>query len=148
MANRWIFLLFLLIAAGQDMKRKSVEIRVYIVFWVWAWIALGYRQIAVGEHVDWGMMLSGMCPGLGLIGCGLLWRNAIGIGDGCFFLVSGLLLGFWENLELLCYGLLLCGVYCLGYLAWNQIRHHRNVRNYTVPFLPFLVPVGIWIVCR
>lgn len=148
MTNRWIFLLFLLIAAGQDMKRKSVEIRVYIVFGLWAWIALGYRQIAVGEPVDWGMMLSGMCPGLGLIGCGLLWRNAIGIGDGCFFLVSGLLLGFWENLELLCYGLLLCGVYCLGYLTWNQIRNHRNVRNYTVPFLPFLVPVGIWIVCR
>lgn len=148
MTGKWIFLLFLIIAAGQDMKRKSVDIRVYVVFGMWALIGLGYHWLMEGHLVNWGNLFSSMCLGLGLIGCALLWHDAVGMGDGCFFLVSGLMLGFWENLALLCYGMLLCSIYCLCLMVWNQVRYHRNVRKYTVPFLPFLVPVGFWIICR
>lgn len=148
MGERWLFLLFLLVAAGQDMRRKSVELWTYLAFGAGALLAMGYRWAATGQALDWGSLLCSLCLGFGLLGCGILWRDAVGLGDGCFFLVSGLMLGFWENLALLCYGMLLCSMYCLGLLVWNQVRYHRDATKYTVPFLPFLVPVGIWIVCR
>lgn len=148
MEGRWIFLLFLFVAAVRDLKKKRVEVWVYVVFGGWALFALGYQRILTGQEVDYGSLISSLCLGLGLLGCSMLWRDAIGLGDGCFFLVSSLMLGFWENLALLCYGMLLCSLYCLGVLIWNQVYCHRNARNDTVPFLPFLVPVGIWIVCR
>lgn len=148
MEHGGIFLLFLLVAAGRDLKKKSVEIWIYIIFGIWALLDMGYRWVVMGQQIDCGNLFSSLCLGFGLLGCGILWRDAVGLGDGCFFLVSGLLLGFWENLALLCYGMLLCSLYCLGYLIWNQVYYRRNVRKDTVPFLPFLVPVGIWIVCR
>lgn len=148
MNGKWMFLVFLMIAAGQDMRKKSVEIRIYVIFGIWALLGLGYYGGIEGRTVDWVDLFSSLCIGLGLIGCALLWCDAVGLGDGCFFLVSGLMLGFWENLILLCYGMLLCSIYCLALAVWNQVRYHRSVRKYTVPFLPFLVPVGIWIVCR
>lgn len=148
MEHGGIFLLFLLVAAGRDLKKKSVEIWIYLIFGIWALLDIGYCWVVMGQQIDCGNLFSSLCLGLGLLGCGILWRDAVGLGDGCFFLVSGLLLGFWENLALLCYGMLLCSLYCLGYLIWNQVYCHRNVRKDTVPFLPFLVPVGIWIVCR
>lgn len=148
MEHGGIFLLFLLVAAGRDLKKKSVEIWIYLIFGIWALLDIGYRWVVMGQQIDCGNLFSSLCLGFGLLGCGILWRDAVGLGDGCFFLVSGLLLGFWENLALLCYGMLLCSLYCLGYLIWNQVYCHRNVRKDTVPFLPFLVPVGIWIVCR
>lgn len=147
MRDGWIFLLYLVTAAGQDLKRKSVELWVYAGFGGWALLSLGFQLVA-GEQVAWGNLFSSLCLGLGLIGCGLLWHRAIGVGDGCFFLVSGLMLGFWENLALLCYGMLLCSLYCLVLAVWNQVLYHRDMRRHTVPFLPFLVPVGFWIVCR
>lgn len=148
MEHGGIFLLFLLVAAGRDLKKKSVEIWIYLIFGIWALLDIGYRWMVMGQQIDCGNLFSSLCLGLGLLGCGILWGDAVGLGDGCFFLISGLLLGFWENLALLCYGMLLCSLYCLGYLIWNQVYYHRNVRKDTVPFLPFLVPVGIWIVCR
>lgn len=148
MEDRWMFLLFLLIAAVQDIKRKSVEVRVYAVFGTLAILTIGYQWAAKGQAVDWSSLFCSLCLGFGLLGCGMLWRDAVGLGDGCFFLVSGLMLGFWENLALLCYGMLLCSIYCLGLLVWKQVRYRQNVRKCTVPFLPFLVPVGIWMVCR
>lgn len=148
MEHGGIFLLFLLVAAGRDLKKKSVEIWIYIIFGIWALLDMGYRWVVMGQQIDCGNLFSSLCLGFGLLGCGILWRDAVGLGDGCFFLVSGLLLGFWENLALLCYGMLLCSLYCLGYLIWNQVYYRRNVRKDTVPFLPFLLPVGIWIVCR
>lgn len=148
MKDEWVFLMYLVIAAAQDLRRKSVELWVYAGFGIWALLSIGYQWLTESGSVVWVDLFSGVCLGLGLIGCGLLWKRAIGVGDGCFFLVSGLMLGFWENLALLCYGMLLCCIYCLGLAVWNQVLYHRDMRRHTVPFLPFLVPVGVWIVCR
>lgn len=143
-----LFVCFLLTAAGQDLKRKSVELWIYLVFGGLALAYLIYGSAVCGKQIEWGSLASGVCVGLGLLGCGMVCQGAIGMGDGCFFLVSGLMLGFWNNLALLLYGLLCCSVYCLGFLTWNRIRYQRNVRKETVPFLPFLVPAGIWLVLK
>ena len=139
MGQKGLFLCFLLIAAGQDLHKKSVAVWVYLLFGSLALVGQSWNQ--------WGDLLCGACPGLAMLGISMLWKDQVGTGDGCFFLVSGLMLGFWQNMALLCYGLFLCSGYCLVKLVWNQILNRKNVGKQTVPFLPFLVPVGVWLLC-
>lgn len=145
MERNGLFLCFLLIAAVQDIRKKQVEVRVFVIFGLLAMLLCGY-QWKIGRWNGWFDVGSNFCVAAGLIGAAVIWRDAVGLGDGCFFLVSGLLLGFWENLALLFYGLLLCGSYCLLKLAINQLYGRSNMKNQTVPFLPFLVPAGIWLI--
>lgn len=147
MERNGLFLCFLLVAAIQDIKDKAVEIRVFAAFGLLSLLLCIYQWQA-GVWNGWVDMFSSLCIAAGLIGAAVIWKEAIGLGDGCFFVVSGILLGFWENLALLFYGMLLCGCYCLIKLVFQQIRIGRMIRSQTVPFLPFLVPVGIWLVLR
>lgn len=140
-----LFLSFLLVAAGQDLRSKQVEVRVYIVFGVLA-AGLVWYQWYVRDLADWPGIICNLCIALGMLAACWLCPGAIGAGDGCFFLVSGMLLSFWENLALLFYGILLCGGYCLLKVVVNQLYQGTWVKHQTVPFLPFLVPVGIWLV--
>lgn len=142
-----MFLLFLLITAMQDLKRKSVRLWVYILFALGAAGALIYLW-ASGQEVIWTDRILGAGLGLIMLGGSIAGRGSVGLGDGAFFLISGLMLGFWDNLALLLYGSLCCGLYCLVLLAVNLLLCHRNIRKRTVPFLPFLIPVAIWIVWR
>ena len=145
MERNGLFIFFLLIAAAQDIREKQVEVRVFVIFGLLAVLLCRYQWIT-GSWNGWIDVAGNLCVAGGLIAAAVIWREAVGLGDGCFFLVSGLLLGFWENLALLFYGLFLCGSYCLLKLVLNQLRGRGNVNKQTVPFLPFLVPAGIWLV--
>lgn len=145
--ERWIFAGFLLLAAAQDLKKRQVEIWVYLLFGGAA-LAVGVGRQLTGGGYGWLEHLGGMSPGIALLAAAALSRGGIGMGDGCFFLVSGLLLGFWENMMLLCYGMLFCGIFCLGYLVWCRVCRTADVRKQVVPFLPFVLPPGIWLVLQ
>lgn len=146
--ERWLFAGFLLLAAAQDLKKKQVDIWIYLLFGGAA-LAIGIgRELTGGDACPWLEHLSGAGLGMGLLAVSAVSRGGIGTGDGCFFLVSGLFLGFWENLMMLCYGTLLCGVFCLGYWIWCRFHMIADVRKRVVPFLPFVVPPGIWLVMR
>ncbi len=145
MERSGLFLCFLLVAAGQDIREQHVEVRVFAVFGILAALLCGY-QCYTGSWNGWIEIISSLCIAAGLLGAAYFWKGAIGAGDGCFFLVSGLLLGFWENLALLFYGMMLCGSYCLIKMVFQQITDGKIAKSQTVPFLPFLVPVGFWLV--
>lgn len=146
MGQKGLFLCFLLIAAGQDLHKKSVAVWVYLLFGGLALVTRGYHFLLTGWN-PWGNLLCSICPGLAILGISMLWKEEVGTGDGCFFLVSGLMLEFWQNMALLCYGLFLCSGYCLVRLVRNQILTRNNIRKQTVAFLPFLVPAGVWLLC-
>lgn len=145
MERNGLFLCFLCVAAVQDLREKQVEVRVFVIFGLLSILLCGY-QWKIGSWNGWLDVGSNLCVAAGLIGAAVIWREAVGLGDGCFFLVSGLLLGFWENLALLFYGLLLCGSYCLVKLVFGRLGGGQHVKTQTVPFLPFLVPAGIWLI--
>lgn len=144
--ERWLFACFLLLAAAQDLKRKQVDIWVYLLFGGAALTAGIGRQLTGTADSVWLEHLGGAGLGLGLLVASAVSRGGIGMGDGCFFVVSGLFLGFWENFMILCYGVLLCGMFCLGYLIWCRFHVISDVRKRVIPFLPFVVPPGIWVV--
>ncbi len=147
--QKWIFGVFLSVAAGQDLRKKKVDVWVYLVFGSFALSSWFYEFLSVPESKRiWEIFLK-LCPGMMLLGISSISRGGIGIGDGCFFLISGLLLSVRNNLVLLCWGIMLCGMYSFGYLMWIRMkrRSFRKAGGEVVPFLPFLVPFGIWMIC-
>lgn len=147
--NAALFGVFLFSCAWQDIRRKSIAIW---VCWLFGCLALFVRicdrtgslfQSGMGK--GWTEILCGMAIGGILLLVSHFTEGAIGDGDGWFFLVSGIYLGFWNNLEFLLYGLLICAGYCLCIMA-KGIATGTSVRKRVVPFLPFLVPIGLWLV--
>jgi len=137
--NRIVFGVFLLTAAWQDGREKSIH--------VWLFWAAGIVGLILSlARGDFGMERLLSC----LIGAGLLLLScvtdgAIGVGDGCFFVVSGLFLKVNLNIKLLVYGIFFNGIICGGLYLYGRILG-KDVRKVTVPFLPFLVPVWIGMV--
>lgn len=134
-----LFSMFLLAAACQDVRKKSVGLWVYIIFGIAAAVMLITRAGSIpGWDRLWGIFI-----GLVLLVLGKVTEGAIGSGDGWFFAIAGCILGFKDSLRLLASGLLLCGLFSLViYLRGRWIG--KNTGKETVPFLPFLVPVWIW----
>lgn len=132
-----MFSLFLCIAAWQDLRMKSVSLWVFVIFGIAA--LLERRGISLDMIISAGI-------GLILLGIGFISRGAVGEGDGMFFLVSGLYLPVMENCLLLLYGLFFCSIFSLMVFAAGSAAN-RNMRGRTVPFLPFLLPAVIWLVC-
>ena len=119
------------------MRNKSVSV----------WLYLGYGAVAGVIRLTGGepvlQALSGGLVGVVLLAAGWLTAGAIGIGDGLFFVVSGLYLSFYDNVRLLLYGILWGGIFCL-FLFLHGKKH--GINRMTVPFLPFLIPGWIWMV--
>lgn len=148
MVLKGLFLCFLIVASCQDLKWKQVNLNVYLTFGLLAITYLCWRWLDASVAPDFADIFCGICLGAGILGLNMLWKDAIGQGDGFFFLVSSWMLGFWENVAVFLYGLLLCGAFSLGYLVWQQVHGVQGASRQTVPFLPFLVPAAIWIVSR
>ncbi|WP_337501798.1 hypothetical protein [Clostridium sp.] len=93
--------------------------------------------------------LLGMLPGIFLFWMERQTKGAVGLGDGCFFLITGCYLGGWRTLELLMGAVFVSslagGVWMLTALLggkgnglWEKIRKKK------LPFLPCVLPVWIW----
>ncbi len=159
MERKVLFAAFTVLAAWQDARRKQVDVWIYVVFGVAALLVciagvpvsaaagnLYAGKSGLAEAGGWQAFadcLAGSALGLALLVCGYLCGGEIGAGDGCYFVVSGMLLGFWSNLLLLGAGTLLCGVYALAVYVRLHVCRGLCVRRMTVPFLPFVAVPGI-----
>lgn len=131
--NSWlgstVLLGTLAITAYRDCKEKSIYLYLPIVAGVMGVILHTFFLERGVADMLWGA---------GIGGCVILlaWisKESIGVGDGIMLMVSGIYLGFWENLELLFTALLLVGVTALFLMVVKKKR-----RDYRVPFLPFLL---------
>lgn len=139
--KKLVLLLFLAIAAWQDFKKLSIKLWVYIVFGMLGF-CINFLQ---HDSQTTTVLFSCIFPGFFLLLLHKVSRGTIGAGDGWFFIVSGLFLNIKENLYLLCYGLLLCSFWCVILVIWGMVKG-ISMRNCRIPFLPFLFPVGIWLV--
>lgn len=137
--NESIFSLFLFIFAWQDWKTKSVS--------VWLLAAAGLAGVILSFlQGTFGLSRLISClPGAGLLLLSRLTDEAVGAGDGLFFIVSGLFLNTEMNFGLLIYGILLNGLSCGGIYFCHRFQG-KNAGKKTIPFLPFLIPVWIGLV--
>lgn len=136
--GKWIFLVFLVWAVWQDLRSRTVG--------QWLLTAAGGAGAVVsllsGRSVQ-GILLSA-AVGILLLLLGRVTDGGIGEGDGWFFIVTGLFLEPLENFMLFLSGLVFSSVYSLAYMAAVFIGG-GCVRQKRLPFLPFLLPVGLWL---
>lgn len=144
----WLFAGFLLLAAAQDLRKKEVDIWIFLLFGGMALVVLLKKAAANPEQWVLSEPAGGALLGVIIVVVSVFSRGKIGAGDGCFFIVSGLMLGFWENLLLIFYGMLLCGLFSLVYLVWCRLWLEKSVGAYTIPFLPFVALPGVWLVLQ
>lgn len=131
-----LFFIYLSGAVWQDIRHRGI--------WSWYYIALGIPSIiysTIFKRNPVSVLVSAGI-GFGLLLIGKISGEEIGEGDGWFFVGSGLLLEPGDNLLLLLSGLFFCGIYSLTLTAAAFISH-VSVRRLRLPFLPFLLPVGL-----
>ncbi|MEY8356543.1 prepilin peptidase [Lachnospiraceae bacterium 54-53] len=137
--NRIVFGMFLLTGAWQDGREKSIS--------VWLLVSAGFAGAALSllRGTFGADRILSCLPGCGLLLLSRFTDEAIGSGDGWFFLVSGLFLNALMNFKLLVYGTFLNGLICCGIYLFSRMRGN-DVKKKSIPFLPSLVPVWIGLV--
>ncbi|MCB7318138.1 prepilin peptidase [Lacrimispora sp. 210928-DFI.3.58] len=146
--NEWIlkgsFLWFSAAAAWQDARKRSISVRTFQIAGM-AGIAVRMWEVCWKGEELMAVMAEGalaLLPGIFLLLLSAVTEEAIGKGDGWFFLISGIYLGYPGNLLLLGGSLLLCFPVSL-YLFLKGVREGRRTGAVRLPFLPFVFPVGI-----
>ena len=75
----------------------------------------------------------GFLTGMAILAAAWLTREKIGIGDGLIFCTTGLLLGFWKNLNLIFFTFLLASITGCILLALKKID-----RQSRIPLVPYI----------
>lgn len=137
-----VFLGILCCAAGMDLKRKELSIQFLLVVG-----CIGILRLMVmgvnGEVFKETLLASSI--GVMILGISRMTGGGIGEGDGWFFLVLGLFLSPQESIWLFLSGVILCGMFSLLYVTISIWNGEAQKQGKSVPFLPFLLPGGVWI---
>ena len=135
-----LFLIFLAVAAWQDMRDKEIDAWLYVVFGGLIW----FGKLCFDGPVELWREAVNAVPGIALVLLSRLSGGAEGEGDGWFFVVAGVALGVRNAVALFFMSLFLCCLWCAGMAVWGW-RRRISVRRKTVPFLPFVLPAVLWI---
>ena len=135
-----LFLIFLAVAAWQDMRDKEIDAWLYVVFGGLIW----FGKLCFDGPVELWREAVNAVPGIALVLLSRLSGGAVGEGDGWFFVVAGVALGVRNAVALFFISLFLCCLWCAGMAVWGW-RRRISVRRRTVPFLPFVLPAVLWI---
>ncbi|MCI8374491.1 MAG: hypothetical protein HFI29_03505 [Lachnospiraceae bacterium] len=122
-------LALLLINGLLDLKKGEVSL---LSLGGFALLGAGLN-LALGFQRPWELA-GGIAIGLALLILAFLTGEAIGFGDGLLLGVTGIYLGFWENLRLLALGTLCCALIQGIGVALRKVRLKDRV-----PLVPFLL---------
>lgn len=151
------FLMMLLIGAWQDMRNHRIKLSLIVIsgaagavlrcMYIMLDTAIIYQDsgyqlpfgLVAGQLKDTAMA---MAVGGGLLFLSWITNEAVGKGDGWFFLISGIYLGAVKNLVLLAGGLGVCFLLSMV-LMFKGIIQGTDRGRLRIPLLPFLIPAGI-----
>lgn len=99
----------------------------------------GFGVVGIGLNLWLGYQsvieaAGGVALGILLLAAAFFTREAIGFGDGLLICITGIYLGFWENLSLLFTG----AVCCVGILGIAIFAGRLKMAD-RVPLVPFLL---------
>lgn len=131
--------IYLLLMAVYDIRKREIQMGISLL----TLAVLAVCQICwilCGEEV-WYLAFSGVTVGLFLTGLSKITRGQIGTGDGIVFIVSGTVLGFFENSILLFLSLIFAAVTGVCLILFRRVG-----RKDTMPFVPFIF-AGYGVMC-
>ncbi len=131
MADKTLILILgalLLICAIQDLFKKRVYVWVIGIGAVLTFVCLPFT-----EKLSVADCIGGLAVGLGTLLISKITAGKIGMGDGILLCVTGIGLGFWNNLELFGIALFLAAILSIFLLLLRIVD-----RKQSIPFIPFL----------
>ena len=139
-----VFLIAYLYFLYMDVKERKMELSALIVYAIAAFVALGCTResITFSSVVD---ILLSISFGFVIYLLSLFSGEGIGIADGVYFVINGLLLTLKENLLLFLTGMFVAFVIGIFLYYFGNARSRKESR---IPFLPCFLPAIIgYIIC-
>lgn len=133
-----LFIIYLCLTVWQDIRSRSIKRRWFLLFGLLGLI------VCIGNRRGPYELLGSAAVGIALLALNYVTEGKVGEGDGWFFIVSGLYLRPGNNLLLFLSGLMFSGVYALTLFA-AAFSEKSSIRKKRIPFLPFLLPMGLWL---
>ena len=124
-----VLLVSLFLCAWIDWKTERVSVPLLLLGGM---TAVLLHLFAQEESVFY--LMTGMSVGIVLLLYSLVTHESIGYGDGCLFVMTGLFLGFWENLVLLLLASVLAGIGAAVLLFFRKKKKKERI-----PFVRFIV---------
>jgi leader peptidase (prepilin peptidase)/N-methyltransferase len=116
------------ICAIVDFKWKKINIIILVPFF-FAGILCNIKYALLSPFC----VLAGMGIGIIVIAIGFITKGKIGSGDGAILIVTGLFLGFYDNLMLF-----LMATFLVAVIGAVLLLFKRVDKNYEIPFIPIL----------
>ena len=135
MISNTILLILFLITSWSDYKEKEISITVLSIF-----AFLGIICNLIFHHISLTSLLCGVLIGLFCLLVSLSTNEALGMGDGYLFMVSGIYLGGIENIKLLLFSLMFSSCFSVFYTLYCKDIKRR------IPFVPFILSSYIFII--
>ncbi len=136
---RWIWLVFLIMAAWSDVRTRSVSVCL-LAFPLLPGIIHAFST-GIAEH------LAAAAAGLLLLLISRATDGSLGEGDALFFLMSACYFDLAELAMMFIMSLCIGGLWSMVIIMKNRLRG-TGCRGETVPFLACVLLPGIWTVCR
>lgn len=123
-----ILIILLLVTTIQDLMLKKISL------WIvgMAAIGIGICLPLIG-FAGLGARIGGLMVGIAFILLSKITQGKVGIGDGIILCVTGIVLGFWMNLELLAVALFIAAMISIILLIFRLAT-----RKTSIPFVPFI----------
>ena len=149
------FLVFTAFAAYQDIKYGSIHVGVFVaggavgIFLqtgrlIAAFVRSGIWPFGGGMAFTMQQLLGAAAVGVFLLCVSCITQEAVGEGDGFFFLVAGCYLGFFKTVFLFTGALFLCfPVSAVLLIRQILCGGAGSVKGGRLPFLPFVLPVAV-----
>lgn len=140
MFKMWVIaIVFMVICAVTDIRKKEIPIVLVILFGVLAAVYIG-----LFDKQEISSILYSFIPGAFLLALSLCTKESIGYGDGLVVLVLGLMTGCQKCIFIVSIGLLAASICALALLVLRKVNGRSRL-----PFVPFLaIGLGVMLIVQ
>ncbi len=139
-----IFLIAYIYFLYVDVKERKMELSALVIYAIIALVTLGFTRESITFSKVLDILLS-MAFGLVIYLLSFFSDEGIGLADGVYFVINGLLLTLKENLVLFLTGMFVAFIVGIFLFYFGNTKSRTESR---IPFMPCFLPAIIgYIVC-
>lgn len=125
-----LFIIFLTMEGIRDLRERKISMKSVLFFGI-----VGIITSLPDIKLQWMSLMGGIAIGVGLLLIAKFTREKVGFGDGWIFTVSGVYLGFYNNLSLFFIALFLAAMTSVALLVFKRVSFKTEL-----PFVSFVLP--------